>query len=74
MFCLSMPMQSICCQALKGETTTGDVRDNDLRSPRPTGAGGTGNSPALVTADHVAVVVGEPTDAPGDIGAVAAVL
>lgn len=36
--------------------------------------GGVGQSPALVAADHVAVVVGETANAPGDVGAVAAVL
>lgn len=30
--------------------------------------------PALVTADHVAVIVGEATDAAGDVGPVAAIL
>lgn len=66
-----MPMQSICCQALKrGEmlkTTFGE-------RPRPILIDKTRKSPALITADHVAVIVGEPTDAPGDISAVAAIL
>lgn len=42
--------------------------------PRPILVGETRKSPALITADHVAVIVGEPTDAPGDISAVAAIL
>lgn len=34
----------------------------------------TGLLPALVTADHVAVIVGEATDAAGDVSPVAAIL
>lgn len=43
-------------------------------SPRPSMAAENRRSPALVTADHVAVVVGEATNAPGDISAVAPIL
>lgn len=42
--------------------------------PGPILIGESRQSPALITADHVAVIVGEPTDAPGDISAVAAIL
>lgn len=90
-----MPMQSICCQALKQIIAKGfelkllqckqqvwsQVVVNCLIIKRKRKKKkeiweevSTVLLPALVTTDHVAVVVGEATDAAGDVSPVAAIL